>query len=80
MCWNRRRRCGCCCRYCPCRNTGNTDTAPQPRSGYCTVAGTLRYSDVPMSTANGLDEDNGCGCSSCNNGCGTAVPWNSRCR
>lgn len=75
MCWNRRRRCGC-CRCCACGNNGNANAdQPQARSGLCTVTGTLRYTDVPMTTVDGLSDDSGCGCS-----CGTAVPWNGRCR
>ena len=81
MC-NRRRRYVCCCRRCcTCQNNSPVDQ-PQPRSGICTVTGTMRYTDVPMTTVDGLSGDSGCscGCGSCNNGCETAIPWNGRCR
>ena len=82
MCCNRRRRCGC-CRCCAYSNNNNSnDNSIQPRSGICTVTGTMRYTDVPMTTVDGLsgDSDCSCGCGSCNNSCETAIPWNGRCR
>ncbi len=81
MCCNRRRRC---CRICTlacCPYSSNNQPQPQPRSGICTINGTVRYTDVPMTTVNGLSDGTGYGCG-CNGSSGveTAIPWNGRCR